>query len=210
MLKYALFFLAILSISCNNSTQSEGSIVDTKSEPLPATTFPVKELYIETSEEEGWGADLRLSIVSIIQTDTTNEYTALSTYQGKKIGLLVSVHKPKEGGSGFGNGFTLKRTGEESDFLLATLARLYKQKADTSLKFINSISTNYVDLGEYAKTLNAKEGGNYSTPAEYKIFFEGNDDYAEMYVNINPDEHWIELKEKDEEYRPLIIKILKM
>jgi hypothetical protein len=210
MLKYALFFLAILSISCNNSSQTEGSIVDTKPENMVGTTFPVKELIIETSEEEGWGADIRLSIVSSIQTDSTNEYTALSTYQGKKIGLLVSVHKPKEGGSGFGNGFTLKRTGEESDFLLATLAILYKQKADTSLKFTNTISTNYVDLGEYAKTLNAKEGGNYNMAAQYKLFFERNDDYAELYVNINPDEHWIELKEKDEEYRPAIIKFLKM
>jgi hypothetical protein len=210
MIKYVLFCLAILSIRCNNSTQSEGSIVDTKSENIPVTTFPVKELFIETSADEGWGADIRLSIVSIAQTDSTNEYTALSTYQGKKIGVQVSVHKPKEGGSGFGNGFTLKRSGEESDFLLTTLAMLYKQKADSSLKFINSISTNYVDLGEYAKALNAKEGGKYSTPAQYKIFFEGNDDYAELYVNINPDEHWIEIKEKDEEYRPAIIKFLKM
>lgn len=75
----------------------------------------------------------------------------------------------------------------------------------------NSVSVTYVDLGEFAKSLGAKDGGEYKTENQYKLFHEGNDEgeYAEIFLNINETEHWIELKEKDEEYRPVIIKLLK-
>lgn len=210
MLKNALFYLAIFFVSCNNSTEST-TVTKTETAPEPQT-FPVKELIIDNGEEEGWGADIRLSVVSSTQTDSSNEYTALSTYQGKKIGLQISIKNLKEGANGSANGFTLKRTGEESDLLLQTLSKLYKQKPDTSLKFINTLSTTYVNLHEFAKTLGAKDGGGYMAPAEYKLFFEGegDDDYAELYINVNPDEHWLEIREKDEEYRPAVIKFLKM
>ena len=43
-----------------------------------------------------------------------------------------------------------------------------------------------------------------------KLFFETEDpeDYAELYVNINDKEHWLEIREKDEEYRKQVIKFL--
>ncbi|MBK7292200.1 MAG: hypothetical protein IPI78_19380 [Chitinophagaceae bacterium] len=41
-----------------------------------------------------------------------------------------------------------------------------------------------------------------------KAFFEAEnpDDNAELYININEAEHWIEIKEKDEGYRKQVIK----
>jgi len=43
-----------------------------------------------------------------------------------------------------------------------------------------------------------------------KLFFETEDpeDHAELYVNINEKEHWLEIREKDESYRRQIIKFL--
>jgi len=40
------------------------------------------------------------------------------------------------------------------------------------------------------------------------LFFDIRNDEAELFVNINQTEKWIELKEKDEEYRPLLIEAL--
>lgn len=79
------------------------------------------------------------------------------------------------------------------------------------MKFTNSISVTYVNLDEFAKSLGAQDGGDYETQNQYKLFYEGSgeDEYAELYLNISPTEHWIELREKDEEYRPTIIKFLK-
>jgi hypothetical protein len=173
--------------------------------------FPIKELIVDNGEEDGWGADIRLSIVSIAETDTSKLFTAISTYQDKKLGLLVSVPKKKEGEKGFASGISLKSIGTESDNLLQTLTMLYKQKADSTLKFINSVSVTYVNLDEFSKSLGLQDGGEYKTQNQYKLFFEGSneEEYAELYLNISPTEHWIELLEKDEEYRPIIIKFLK-
>jgi hypothetical protein len=209
MLKYLLSGLIIFLFSCNNTDNSQKANADNKEAGNEA--FPIKELQIDKSEEEGWGADIKLSIVSIADTDTTKDYKAISTYKGKNLGLLLSVPKAKEGNKGFAKGITFKTIGPESDYLLLTLSNLYKQKAGSSLKFVSSASVTYVNLKEFSKSLGAKDGGDYTTASEYKLFFEGNrdEDYGELYLNISPDDHWIELKEKDEEYRPAVIKFLK-
>lgn len=209
MTKKILYGLFLFLFSCNNSDKTQDSSINPSQKN--SETFPTKELIIDNGEEEGWGADIRLSIVSIEETDTSKLYTAISTYQDKKLGLLVSIPKKKEGDKGFASGISLKSIGPESDNLLLTLAKLYKQKADSSLKFTNSISVTYVNLDEFAKSLGAQDGGDYKTQNQYKLFYEGSDEdeYAELYLNISSTEHWIELREKDEEYRPIIIKFLK-
>jgi hypothetical protein len=168
-----------------------------------------KELEIDPSKE-GWGGDIRLSLVSMAETDTSKLYTAMSTYHDKKLGLLISFPKPKAGNPGFVNELTFKSIGPESDYLIQVLEKLYKQKPSLNLKFTNSIAMTYVDLGDYGKSLGAQDGGGYETYNQYKLFYEGEEeeDYAELYLNINASERWIELKEKDEEYRPTIIKVL--
>lgn len=202
-MKKILYGLTVFLFSCNSSDKTQNTSSN--------ETFPVKELMIDNGEEEGWGADIRLSIVSIRETDTSKLYTAISTYQGTKLGLLVSIPRRKEGEKGFGNGISLKSIGIESDNLLQTLAKLYKQKADSSLKFTTSITVTYVNLDEFAKSLGATDRDEYKTQNQYKLFYEGSseEDYAELYLNISPSEHWIELREKDEEYRPVLIKFLR-
>jgi hypothetical protein len=209
MIKRILYGLALFLFSCNNSDKAPGSTTDSQKENTD--TYPIKELIVDNGEDEGWGADIRLSIVSFAETDSSKLYTAISTYQGKKLGFLVSIPKKKEGDKGFASGISLKSIGTESDNLLQTLANLYNLKADSTMKFTNSISVTYVNLDEFAKSLGAQDGGDYKTQNQYKIFYEGSgeDEYAELYLNISPTEHWIELREKDEEYRPIIIKFLK-
>lgn len=203
-----ILILLVGLFGCSDNQTNPGKEIKTTNATNSA--YPVKPLVINNGEEEGWGADIRLSVINITENDTAKVYKAVSDYENKKIGLIVSVLKNKEGDKGFGKGLTLKSIGEESDYLLLTLLKLYKQKIDTSIKFINSVSVDYVNLNEFAKTLGA-DGSGPVVANEYKLFFQGQsgEDYAELYLNINPDEHWIELREKDEEYRPLIIKFLK-
>ena len=210
MFKNILFGLTLFLFSCNTKDKSSNSVNDTVKESNNET-FPIKELVIDNGEEEGWGADIKLSITSVKETDTSKVYIAISTYEGKKLGFSVSVPKAKEGSKGFASGIVLKGIGSESDNFLLTLSKLYKQKADTTLKFTEVASVTYVNLGEFAKSLGAKDGGEYKTENQYKLFYEGSKEgeYAEVYLNINQTEHWIELKEKDEEYRPIIIKFLR-
>ena len=211
MTRIFITILTITLLSCNNSDNSRSDItVDTK-QFEKKDTFPVKELFVDKGDEEGWGADIRLSIIANSENDTAKLFTAISTYDGKRLGLLVSVPKKKEGDKGFASGIIMKSIGAESDNLLRLLSKLYKQKVDSTLKFTNSKSMTYVNLDEFAKSLGAQDGGQYKTENQYKLFYEGEKegDYAELYLNINPTEHWLELKEKDEEYRPVIIKFLR-
>ena len=211
MTKVFITILTVTILGCNNSDNSNTSSSSDTKQVEKKDTFPVKELFVDNGDEEGWGADIRLSIISNSETDTSKIFTATSTYEGKKLGLLISIPKKKEGDKGFASGITMKSIGTESDNLLKALSKLYKQKIDTTLKFTNSISVTYVNLDEFAKSLGGQDGGQYKTENQYKLFYEGKKegDYAELYLNINPTEHWIELKEKDEEYRPIIIKFLR-
>lgn len=206
MQKLIIFIFVLTLFGCgDNNSNSDKPATNTTA----TTKFPAMPLIIENGEEDGWGGDLKLSITDIQENDTAKIYKAISTHEGKNVGLLVTVPKAKEKNKGFAGGFILASLGKESDDLLATLASVYKQKADSSIQFINSISLNYVNLGEFAKSLGGKESGSKNASAEYKLFFQGDEDYAELYLNVNPEEHWIELKEKDEEYRPAIIKFLR-
>ncbi|MEO6981256.1 MAG: hypothetical protein ABI113_22875 [Mucilaginibacter sp.] len=171
--------------------------------------FPVKPLIIFDNKEDGWGGDIRLSIVNINESDSSTLYKAVSDYKGKKLGLLIFIPKAKESSNGFGKGIILKSMGEESDNLLNTLAELYKQHIDPNSKFISSVSVGYVDLSEFAKSLTGKTDDASSATGEYKLFFENKGDEAELFLNINPNDKWVDLREKDEEYRPSVIKALK-
>jgi len=67
-----------------------------------------------------------------------------------------------------------------------------------------------IDLNEFA---NDKLGAKISIIAglkEMKLFYEpaNENDYAELYLNINDNEHWVEVMEKDEEYRKAILGFL--
>lgn len=189
--------------SCSNNQTNESATFVTKN-------YAVQPLQIDNGEEEGWGADIRLSIVEKSENDTSHIYKAVSSYEGKELGLLVFVPKRKESDKGFGKGISFKRIGTSSDNLLQTLSRFYKQTVDSAAIFAKDITVTYVNLKELAKSITGKEG-QYKATDEYKLFFEGNrdEDYAELYLNINSTENWIELREKDEEYRTAILRFLR-
>lgn len=197
-------FIATLFGCSNNQTQIDSS----KSWNSTTTKYAVQPLKIG-DEDEGWGADIRLSIVEKSENDTAKIYKAVSLYNAKELGLIVSVPKRKEGAKGFGQGISLKSIGTSSDYLLQTLSKLYKQPLDPTAAFVNDINVTYVNLKEFAKSVAGQEG-QYTAANQYKLFFEGKDEeYAEVFLNVNSEENWIELAEKDEEYRPDLLRFLR-
>jgi hypothetical protein len=195
---FLLFFLLFAAISCS---QDKNSKVE--------TDFPVKPLIIPGDDGDQHGdGDFTLSIISISQNDTGKIYKAVSSYKNEELGLLIFVPNSRNGNKGFGNGIILKSIGKQSDRLLALFAALYKQKLPANSKFVNSVSVEYVDLSAFAKSLGGSVPNNESNIMEYKLFFKNKDDEAELYLNIKTKEQLVEIDEKDEEYRPTIIKIL--
>src|SRR4030095_5897007 len=130
----ALFFLGSLLGCAHNESVSEKD----QTEKVSSGALPIKPLIIKNGDEDGFGADIRLSIVEQSEDDSSTIFKAISIYEGKELGLIVALPKAKSGTKGFGNGIRLKSIGVASDFLLQTLAVLYKQKSDTSLRFTTS------------------------------------------------------------------------
>ena len=192
--------IIIILISCHdqNKTGAQGN------ELMTVKNDKIKPLEIDTAGE-GWGADIKLSIIETQQSDSSQTYKAVSSYQEKTLGLIIVIPN-KDKSRGFGQGIVLKSIGVESDQLLQQLAKLYKQNTGPSLKFISSISLSYLNMNEFVKSL----GGDADDRLrEYKVFFENREgDEAELYLNVNPAEGWIQLAEKDEEYRAQIIHFL--
>lgn len=112
-------------------------------------------------KEAGWGADIRLSVIDKSETDTVTFFKAVSIYNGKNLGFLLSVPKEKKESKGFGKGITMKSLGQESDNLLQVLSQLYNVQLDNKRKFTKSSSLSYVDLQEFARSLQGQENGSY-------------------------------------------------
>jgi len=202
-----IIFLATL-FSCSNNINQP---VDQQALGT-ALGYPIKPLQRYTEDDlDSSGTGLRISIVEKSENDSAELYKVISTYKGKEVGLSVSVPKAKEGNKGFGEGIMVESIGSPSDNLLQTLSEIYGKHIDTSARFVKKIVLNYVNLKEFAKSVAGTEGQPYTAVNEYKLFFEGKEDgeYAEVYLNINPKEDWIELAEKDEEYRPVLLHFLK-
>ena len=206
------FFIAILTVtflSCNNSDNSNTKKINDTNQVEKKDTFPIKELFVDKGDEEGWGADIRLSITEISKTDTSITYFANSLYNTKNVGLKITIPtaSPKNEKE-LAQIMTLQSSGSISDNFVQTLSKLYKEKVDTILHFVTSKRLAFIDLNEFAKAQLGQEPANKSTAKEMKAFFEAEnpDDNAELYININEVEHWIEIKEKDEGYRKQVIK----
>jgi hypothetical protein len=205
-----IFRLVILTtlIGC-----SQNSIkTDQNSNTSNKHTFPIKPLIIDNGEEsEGWGADIRLSLIEIISTQSSTIYKAVSSYKGKNIGFEINIPKNiSESEKGGPQILTIKSNGEVSDNLLDALSDLYKQKSNKRRKFAKVVLTDFIDLNEFSEKTFGKEAVTKTKTKELKVFFttKNPDNSSELYLNINDTENWIEIKEKDSEYRPLIINFL--
>jgi len=211
MLKTFIIILTVTLLGCTNSDNSTNTFTDntkkdaTKEASPAMDTFAIKELFFNKDNEQSWGADIRLSFTEKRPTDKGIIYKVNSLYKNKIIGFEITVPEP-----GLSK-LTIKSTGANSNNFIYALSKLYQQKPDTTLHFTDLITADCMNMGDYIDSLNKQANGNYvSIKSQYKLFFQGKneDDYAELYLNVNDKEHWIELEEKDEEYRPILIKLL--
>ena len=208
MKEFSIIPILILFLGCSTDQTGDAKKITRTAATL---TYPIQPLIMDSSDEEGWGADIRLSLTEIASADSLVTYKAISSHEGKNLGLEFSL---PNNNPGVPNSPTqilaIRSSGEISDNLLMFLSRLYKLKADPSERFISSAKIAFVDLNEFARVKFGKDAIPNTEKKEMKLFFETEDpnDYAELYVNINEKEHWLELREKDEGYRQQVIRFL--
>jgi hypothetical protein len=199
MLKFLLFFFIAGIFGCGSNQSKPNSAANSNID-----TFPSKPIFVDTSEVDGWGGDIRLSFTEKSYTDTSIIYNVNSTFENKHLQFLVSV--PKEGHVKL----LFKSVGAGSDNFVRFLKYLYSGVTDSLIKLNKQTSVDCIHMGNYVDSLNKQSQATYTTTHTCKLFFQGQkeDDYAELYFNINDEEHWIELREKDKDYRNMIIKFL--
>jgi len=208
MTKFTILPILILLLGCLTNQSND---VKNASSTTTTFTYPIQPLFIDNDEEQGWGADIRLSLTEITSTDSFTTYKAVSSYETKNVGVefFLPNSKPRIKNSPT-QILTIKTCGESSDNLLMLLSKLYKFRDDTAKHFISLAKLAFVDLNEFAKAKFGKDAIPHADAKEMKLFFETEDaeDYAELYVNINDKQHWLEIREKDEGYRRQVIKFL--
>jgi hypothetical protein len=205
MKSISISIFIILMLGCSsNEAETDRALLEAKAIKDSATSFPVKTLQILSKKEAGFGADIRLSYTKSSAGDRSVIYKVNSIYENENIGFELTVPTNEH------SKLTFKSSGPNSDNFIRLLSKLYKQQIDTTQKFTYVTIADCVNMGEYLDSLNKETGENYITLNQYKLFLEGDKDgnYAELYLNINPNEHWIELGEKDVEYRPSVIALL--
>jgi len=208
MKRLSVLPIFLLYLGCSPDQHNDA---EKASKTAAALAYPIQPLFIDHSEDEGWGADIRLSLTEVSLTDSLTVYKAISSHQGKNVGLEFILPNNKHGVANSPTQvLTMKSCGESSDNLLMLLSKLYMLKGDPAKHFISSAKLAFVDLNEFARAKFGKDAIPDTDAKELKLFFESEDpnDYAELYVNINEKEHWLELREKDESYRENVIKFL--
>jgi major membrane immunogen (membrane-anchored lipoprotein) len=202
MQNFFIVFIAVLLFSCSDSTRSKGSVNN-----LSADTFKTENLIVDTSQEEGWGADIKLSLYSVKQIDSNTSYIIKAKDASGDLGFEFAIPAVRKANP---QGMRINSLGEISDNFLKKLSQLYKVSINSSTHFISSTKITFINLDEFAK----KELGNYPDDSSgtmgLKVFFDSGpeDDYGEIYFNVNEKKHWVEIKEKDDGYRKQVIKAL--
>src|SRR5580765_1594805 len=93
MKKISILPILILSLGCSDQTNNAGKITRTTT----TVTYPIHPLLIDNGEEEGWGADIRLSLKKITLTDSFITYKAVSSHEEKNVGLEFILPNNKPG-----------------------------------------------------------------------------------------------------------------
>jgi hypothetical protein len=195
-----IWLAAMLAAGCNfssNGTQAPGADHE----------VPLKPLVIKAGPRNAY-ADIRLSIRTTSETDSATTYSLLSGYGDKPVGLLLMIPKAESKKSSGKAWF--KSLGKPSDLLLRVLDSLYHQPSDTAARFVPALSFVCMNLKEFFSKVDSS-GKPYTIAAEYKLFFNSESEQgdAELYMNINPEEQWVELAEKDRDYRSKLIGLFK-
>jgi len=162
--------------------QSESIDTNTPTETLINTgVFPVQAMQVDSA------GNPRLSYTGRTVTDSSVFYQVMATYQGATFGFNLSVPKGEEGTAYFSG------TGRVSDNFLHFMQERYGITVDTSGRFADDVPAHFLSLGTDDKLI-------FRTPAS--------GDSAEIYLDINEQEHWIGLLEKDTVYRARLIRAL--
>jgi len=184
-----LFLASLVIFACNESGQKQ--------------VEQITSIVVDTQSD--WGGNFKLHILKSETKDSVRVYSVVSTDRNIPIGfkLEVPINTDK-----FGEGIRFTSLGDTSDNFLRTLSKIYEVKLKNDSKFIKSISCNYAGLNDLTYK---GDGQKRDSSVNYiKLFFEGagEDDYAELYLNIDESAQCVELEEKDREYRPYIVKFL--
>ncbi|WP_338841173.1 hypothetical protein [Flavobacterium ginsenosidimutans] len=197
-----IIILSIFSLffGCNKSSNSESIIL---------------EQITRTEEQEEGFKDVFFKIVSEERRKESLVYVAKGLSGSKVVGLKFEIksdlprgidsHGNLDAKNGFiYNAIKISSIGKESDEFLKSISRLYK--FPTGKKFTSmTLSPTAFSLN---KTVFKAENLGYY---KFKLFFrdgenDKEEDYCELYFNVNTKEKTIELLEKDHDYRESVLK----
>lgn len=164
-----------------------------------------------TSEEEDGFHDLVFYIQDYNRmSDGSQSIRASGIYKGRKLGFEVVLGPTWKSGSldksiplvtyqGF---VTYHSTGIESDSFIQTVDELYGTKLSPKMM---SKQTRFTGISLEGDPRDLSKGST-----KIKLFFESenDDEYAELFSNIELDTRRFEFHEKDPDYRPAIVKAL--
>lgn len=189
MAKYfgQILFLAIFFIGCNDRLSTEN-----ESDTLQA---------IIIDKKTDWGGNFKLHIQSKTTNDTSYVYTVSAIDNGLPVGFELEIPITLKK---FGEGVIFRSLGGISDNFLKTLYSIYGLNLQSNLKFTKKTFCKYAGLND----LTFKDDGQKRLKSinYIKIFFEGDgeNEYAELYLNIDETNKSVEFEEKDFEYRPYV------
>lgn len=141
------------------------------------------------------------------ERDGSHRIRASGTHKGKKVGFEILL-APKWA-EGMNTPITTRvgtvkyrAIGADSDAFVDVLDELYETKRSPK-NMAKEIEFNAV-------TLEGHPGELANGPVKIKLFFEPEspDDYVELFTNIDLPARRVEVREKDMEYRPAVIKAL--
>jgi hypothetical protein len=166
---------------------------------------------VTSEEEEGGFHDLVFYIQEQKRLpDGSQSIRSVGTHKGRQIGFEVVLGPSWQSGSlaktvslaMYRGIVTYRSTGADSDAFVQVLDELYGTKIGPKA-MARQVQFSGISLEGDPRDL-AKG------PAKIKLFFEsgGQDDYAELFTNIELNARRLEVREKDEGYRSPVVKAL--
>lgn len=174
----------------------------------------LKDILVVYNKDDGDDGfkDINLSITEQTKSGDIIIYVAKGLFEGKVVGLQFEIKRILPAGinnegidqNGFvKNALTIKSIGPESDEFLKAISTIYGLSVDKKIKNVIPVATIF-SLNTTAVDLDKND--HY----KFKAFLEEEDgsNYCEVFFNINTIQKTIELHEKDQVYRKLIISAL--
>jgi hypothetical protein len=192
---------------CNKQPQQPQLQAKQQKRPAAALT---KSPEITSESEEGF-RDLIFYIQEHKKVDGRQTLRGSGTHKGRQLGLEVILDATWKAASlgkdipfaTYRGTLTYRSIGPESDAFLQVLDELYGTKLSPKTMSAETRFT-AISLGGDPRDL-ARE------PVKIKLFFEsgGQNDYAELFTNIELATHRLEIREKDESYRSPVVRALR-